>query len=169
MSAPTGKLELTACPILLAESPRFMVTLLAECGSSTPCGPPVWLAQAITRILEGESPYTWDGRERAILFSTLYGGFILFYKSSGQGVVPLSRLQIPTTFSISLDESRGEGVSDEWILELWAKITLHGSRALPQEVRAVHPPLKINPGRDGNCRPAPVGYSFHVELKTREE
>ncbi|MCE4609236.1 MAG: hypothetical protein F7C36_02505 [Desulfurococcales archaeon] len=112
----------------------------------------------VYKLLNGESSLDeYDDETRVVLFTILYGGAILFFKSS-RGVLPIARQHINTPLGINAVGNIGEPrmISDKDLLEAWSIIITEGK--IPEN-QASCPRVKIIEERD--CRVPPTGYRFY--------
>ncbi len=154
------KLELDPVIIYL-ESEHYKIAFPVECRSKIKGCMHDELKEIeviIYKILNGErSPDEYDDGIRVILFTILYGGAILFFKSS-RGLLPIARQHVNNPVGIStvnVDE-RYRVVSDKDLLEAWSVIITEGK--IP-ESQASCPRVKVI--ENGDCKVPPTGYKFY--------
>ncbi len=150
-------MKIKVAPIVIyAESENYTIAFPIECPDVTVrCSEYKleWASNEIYKLLTGESTIeNYKDRQRIILLTTLYGGAILFYKSS-KGPIPLSRLHIDDRFKLEEILSNPEKLDDNSLLELWTEIFY--VRKLPRR-HTICPQAVI---LDGECIVPPVGYS----------
>jgi hypothetical protein len=152
---------LTGCPIIVAESTSYIITLLLECKNNLDC-PNRPEPDLIERILLGElNPLETPEQLRPLIYSTLYGGLLLLHKSTRYGVIPLSRLQLPGKFSAVKADSSPSILSDREILDFWSRLVVEPENE--REILTLYPPLKIVFSEQGDCNVAPTGFLFLKE------
>ena len=154
------KLELDPV-IIYMESEHYKIAFPVECKSKIKGCMHDNLREIeviIYKILNGErSPDEYDDERRVVLFTVLYGGAILFFKTS-RGLLPIARQHINNVLGIepikNVEGSRL--VSDKDLLEAWSVIIT--DEKIPER-QASCPRVKIV--EKGDCIVPPTGYRFY--------
>ena len=150
------RIEVTGCPVLLAEQGPLRLYALIECNGAPPCSVDREIVELARAYFEGViDPLRLDPSRAGPLLAALYGGAVLLY-TSPRGTVPLGRTQVPPGEGLRVELLEGPPPASPDPLEAWAGIVLDSM--LPEY--SLDPPLRLEKG--GPCKLAPTGFTVEA-------